>query len=116
VICTGWHLLWHSFAVAGIRVQRQETDRRFSGPNESQFWQNGQYESFRSVMYAISIPPWLPVVFFCVAPGVAFARGPLRRRLFRRRGLCEVCAYDLTGNISGVCPECGEPTSATRHV
>ena len=25
----------------------------------------------------------------------------------RRRGLCIKCAYDLTGNESGVCPECG---------
>ena len=30
---------------------------------------------------------------------------PKRRR---RRGLCLKCAYDLTGNESGVCPECGE--------
>jgi hypothetical protein len=24
-----------------------------------------------------------------------------------RRGRCRACSYDLTGNISGVCPECG---------
>ena len=29
-----------------------------------------------------------------------------RRRL--RRGHCEHCGYDLTGNVSGVCPECGQ--------
>src|SRR5437588_8146975 len=23
-------------------------------------------------------------------------------------GLCANCGYDLTGNLSGVCPECGE--------
>ncbi|UCG17088.1 MAG: hypothetical protein JSV19_03465 [Phycisphaerales bacterium] len=22
---------------------------------------------------------------------------------------CRRCGYDLTGNVSGVCPECGEP-------
>lgn len=26
----------------------------------------------------------------------------------RREGCCE-CGYDLTGNVSGVCPECGTP-------
>jgi hypothetical protein len=24
------------------------------------------------------------------------------------RGHCRRCGYDLTGNVSGVCPECGE--------
>ena len=26
------------------------------------------------------------------------------------RGLCVGCGYDLTGNVSGVCPECGTRT------
>ncbi len=31
-----------------------------------------------------------------------------RRRRFRRpTGLCMACGYDLTGNASGACPECG---------
>lgn len=35
-----------------------------------------------------------------------------RRRLRVRRGCCGECGYDLTGNSSGVCPECGTPTRA----
>ncbi len=27
------------------------------------------------------------------------------------RPLCGCCGYDLTGNISGICPECGTPIS-----
>ena len=27
----------------------------------------------------------------------------------RAKGLCTRCGYDLTGNLSGVCPECGRP-------
>lgn len=27
----------------------------------------------------------------------------------RRLGLCPQCGYDLTGNVSVVCPECGMP-------
>ena len=27
------------------------------------------------------------------------------------RGHCAECGYDLTRNVSGVCPECGEPVS-----
>ena len=26
-------------------------------------------------------------------------------------GRCRCCGYDLTGNLSGVCPECGEARS-----
>jgi hypothetical protein len=31
------------------------------------------------------------------------------RQRRRRTGLCSRCGYDLTGNVSGVCPECGTP-------
>jgi hypothetical protein len=33
-------------------------------------------------------------------------RGSLHSRR-RRKGLCTECGYDLTGNVSGKCPECG---------
>ena len=29
------------------------------------------------------------------------------RRERRAKGQCARCGYDLTGNVSGVCPECG---------
>jgi hypothetical protein len=32
--------------------------------------------------------------------------GELRRR-WRERGQCVGCGYDLRGNVSGICPECG---------
>ena len=58
--------------------------------------------SFSPIIY---ITLWL---FWRLAPGDH--GGPLwrrRRRRLRERGLCMNCAYDLTGNESGVCPECG---------
>lgn len=27
-------------------------------------------------------------------------------------GICSKCGYDLTGNVSGRCPECGAPTNS----
>jgi hypothetical protein len=36
----------------------------------------------------------------------------VRRRRREDAGRCEKCLYDLTGNESGVCPECGTPTPA----
>ncbi|MDB5330373.1 MAG: hypothetical protein JWP03_1524 [Phycisphaerales bacterium] len=31
-----------------------------------------------------------------------------KRNLRKLNGLCLTCGYDLTGNVSGTCPECGE--------
>ena len=41
----------------------------------------------------------------------------LRRHLIRRRrpGTCRKCDYDLTGNVSGICPECGAPAAAVAR-
>lgn len=53
------------------------------------------------------LPYFVPVVVFGLLPTmVAAARiAPLFCRT--RSGLCATCSYDLTGNVSGVCPECG---------
>ncbi len=59
-----------------------------------------EYRSFRT-------PYWALFVLFIAYPATAFIRGPLRRYRRRRKGLCVKCAYDLTGNVSGVCSECG---------
>ena len=56
----------------------------------------------------ICIPCWAPFLVFAPWPTIAFIRGPLRRWRRRRRGLCLDCSYDLTGNLSGVCSECGK--------
>jgi hypothetical protein len=55
----------------------------------------------------VTAPCWFPTVLFAGYPTIAFIRGPVRRWRRRRRGWCLECGYDLTGNVSGVCPECG---------
>ena len=57
---------------------------------------------------AIAVPHWLVCVVLLLFPTIAFIRGPLRRWRRRKRGLCIRCGYNLEGNVSGVCPECGE--------
>lgn len=59
----------------------------------------------------VTAPLWAPFILFAAYPTVAFIRGPLRRSRRRRKGLCLKCGYDLTGNVSGVCPECGSCAS-----
>jgi len=47
---------------------------------------------------------WLALVFAHVWRDLRLARCQRERVA---RGLCPRCGYDLTGNVSGRCPECG---------
>lgn len=51
----------------------------------------------------ITLPLWVPTL---VASLPAILVAAHARRL-RRRGACAKCCYDLTGNVTGRCPECG---------
>lgn len=52
----------------------------------------------------------LPIaILLSVWPACAYTLARIRRAMRTRRGQCLECGYDLTGNVSGVCPECGKP-------
>jgi hypothetical protein len=60
---------------------------------------------------AVIVPWWFFVAATSVLPAVRLRA--IWRRLRRiRRGLCTDCGYDLTGNTSGTCPECGRAVLA----
>lgn len=64
----------------------------------------------RLYVATIGVPLWSAVAAFLILPAVAavvIVRGKPRQR----DGLCARCSYDLTGNVSGVCPECGTPVA-----
>ena len=52
-------------------------------------------------------PAWVPPLVLATVSYIV-ARPLIRVRNRRRRGLCVTCGYDLRGNVSGVCPECGQ--------
>ena len=56
---------------------------------------------------------WLLAGLLATYPAIAFIRGPLRRWRRKKRGQCLNCGYDLMGNKSGVCPECGTEVTST---
>lgn len=58
----------------------------------------------------ISFPHWVPVLLCCV-PAIADLVVAYRRNRRGQENRCRRCDYDLTGNVSGRCPECGTPIS-----
>ena len=47
----------------------------------------------------------IPVLSFCLIIVPVTSRKRWSRRV--RTGMCSICHYNLTGNTSGTCPECG---------
>ena len=71
--------------------------------------QDEQMRDTKEIYYqSLRLPLWVPFTLCSVWPVVAFFRGPWCRSGRRTNGLCGPCGYDLTGNESGTCPECGE--------
>ena len=52
-------------------------------------------------------PLWLSTGILTAAGLTPILGGPVRRRWRRWRGACVWCGYNLWGNRSGRCPECG---------
>lgn len=100
----GWVLPYRGLA---WRVATDSFPETHLGPN-------GYYTGKGSIdvpgrnlnVFHLGVPLWLTFLVLIAYPAVAFYRGPLRRYRRRRCGLCVACGYDLTGNVSGVCPEC----------
>ena len=59
-------------------------------------WSRGGHKYLR-------VPLWMPVLTLALPTGFLWWRD---RRF--PKGYCQTCGYDLTGDVSGVCPECGE--------
>ena len=55
----------------------------------------------------VALPLWLPTAVLVIAAALAWL-WPQRRK----PGTCATCGYNLTGNITGRCPECGTATHA----
>lgn len=78
-------------------------------------WLGFSHDTYRSLPdpppymdgWTIGVPLWFVILFLLTYPFIAFIRGPVRRYRRRQRGLCVRCGYNLTGNVSGICPECG---------
>ena len=87
----------------------------YGGLASSAFWFNCLYHRRVTSIFGDSavgnvvITACLVSVVLMVASRLAAVqRGRLAGPFRRPPGHCQTCGYDLTGNVSGVCPECGE--------
>jgi hypothetical protein len=79
---------------------------------------NNRYDmrwgGFRAAYYRVTIltfrefclPLWAFCLGSCILP-LARLTSWYGRRGMGQQGRCAACSYDLTGNVSGICPECG---------
>ena len=90
--------------------------------NESQrkkfLWELGAFKIVQSVpkegpmsVSFIQYPHWLAITVFGAYPVVALFKVAWRIAHRRKPHECKQCGYNLTGNTSGVCPECSTATS-----
>ena len=63
---------------------------------------------YGKMYYELTVPLWIPTAL--VGFPSAFLWWLDRRRF--PPGHCERCGYNLTGNVSGICLECGRPVEA----
>jgi hypothetical protein len=86
----GWVIGERSFSLLGIE----------GGGGESRFgqrtWTLAVPCSYLVLLLSVPLCRWL-----------ATRRRRRRRRCRLSLGRCPACGYDLTGNVSGTCPECG---------
>lgn len=59
-------------------------------------------------IFRVYTPLWFPLLAILIPTIIAHLLVGRRPR----QGFCKECGYDLTGNRSGRCPECGTQTSA----
>ncbi len=72
-------------------------------PRGTFHWLVAGYKSTPSYV-CLDLPGWVPIV------GLAACAATLWRADHRpAEGSCRTCGYNLTGNTTGVCPECGKP-------
>lgn len=66
-------------------------------------WPHAELQFYRVVLHK-TLPFWIPFLLIAIPTAILFYRDRPRPK----PGHCPACRYNLTGNTSGVCPECGE--------
>ena len=108
-----WWVISARGRVTFCRQCGRDWGREFPGFNAAGFRYGGLRGPSGSLYNAAVPHAFLSALL--LAPPAAWLVLERRRRRRPRPGRCQACAYNLTGNVSGVCPECGQlvPPRAT---
>jgi hypothetical protein len=101
--------------IEGIRFPRSQLQlagvRLWSFSPEGDIWSFGDLQRHKVAAQAgVEAPSWMVILLTGLYPTVLTVRWFRRAR--RLPSECPKCRYDLTGNVSGICPECGTPVEA----
>jgi hypothetical protein len=105
-----WWVISRHGTLTLCRQYGRDWGREFPGFDRAGF-KYGGLRGPNGSLYNLAVPHWFVVTLLAMAP-VGWAVSAWRRRHLRRPGVCRSCGYDLRGNVSGVCPECGAAASA----
>jgi hypothetical protein len=113
--------LQNFYAERNRKMQAVNLRRRIRGLIDRQAIQaiNAQMQAIMvmrpPVPFRRAIPYWAISACLLVLPAAWLVHFH-RRSVRHAGGRCAACGYDLRGNISGVCPECGTPIMGTAEV
>ena len=101
----GWQVTsspWQRAQAAWTNDQLRVLRRSWLGLRMPEVFTSESFGTRGRGQFHVWVPFWLPF-FLVILPTVLFWW--LGRR--QPMGFCRSCGYNLTGNVSGVCPECG---------
>ena len=116
---TTGHSVWLTYGhlqLERVDEKRWSTVGWHHGANNEPFWLLSSVALVPGIKFLSSsefiarLPLWLPFVLLLI-PTIQLWR---RARRKPRPGFCRVCDYDLTGNTTARCPECGTSCQPAR--
>ncbi len=115
VIPGPWVLSFECISHAADPTRAQNTTFSLPGFHYAFSVDHNSRWSYDVVHFGLSL--WIPLVLFSAYPLRCATRRAVRTWRRRRRlrdHRCVECGYDLTANVSGICPECDTETPGKR--